>query len=101
MSTDPVEAAIRALVQALRDELAKQTKPANDDAPTYVTPAEYARARSISESTVRAAIREKRLEHIRIGRAVRIPTGATIGKNVVDEATERARLILMRGGKGR
>lgn len=78
-------------------------KPANEPAPEYVSPAEYARARSISESTVRAAIRENRLEHIRIGRAVRIPTTAAIGKKPIDErdVTERARLVLLGGGKGR
>ena len=89
-----LEQLIRKIV---RDELAK-AKPANDAAPEYVTALEYARARSISERTVRDAIRDGRLEHVRIGRAVRIPAGATIGPRV-DAVTERARLALFGTGK--
>lgn len=65
---------LRALI---RDELAKTPQPARADA---VTAAEYARRRSISVSTVRAAIREGRLEAVKIGRAVRISANAEIGK---------------------
>jgi excisionase family DNA binding protein len=83
----------------VRDELAKQATPANDET-EQLTVAEYARRWSLGQSTVRAAIREGRLEHVRIGRAVRIPAAAKIGKDV-DATTERARLILMRGGKAR
>lgn len=84
----------------VRDELAKAAKPANDEH-ERLTVAEYARRWSISTSTVRAAIREGRLQHSRVGRAVRIPAGARIGRSAVDEATERARLVLMHGGKVR
>lgn len=93
-----LEEMIRRIV---RDELAK-AKPANDDqAPALITVDEYARARSISESTVRIAIREKRLESKRIGRAVRIPATAEIQKRVPvkDELAARALRVLL-GGKG-
>lgn len=81
----------------VRDELGALKKPAND-APEAITVAEYARRYSISESTVRIAIREKRLEHVRIGRAVRVPSGARISPAVRD-ATDRARLRLLGGGR--
>jgi excisionase family DNA binding protein len=83
----------------VRDELAKQ--PANEDAPEYVTVAEYARARSISDGTVHTAIREKRLPSIKIGRARRVPAKVEIKPRAAsqDDATERARLVLLGGGK--
>lgn len=80
----------------IRDELSKHAKPANDET-EQLTVAEYARRWSLGQSTVRAAIREKRLECIRVGRAVRIPSGARIAKGAVDDATQRARLLLSRG----
>lgn len=92
-----LEELIRKIV---RDELAKAAKPANDET-EQLTVAEYARRWSISTSTVRAAIREGRLEHSRVGRAVRIPAGARIGRSAVDEITRKADLLLMRGGKAR
>lgn len=82
--------------QIVRDELAK-AKPANDAALEYLTVAEYARRLSVSERTVRDAIREGRLEHERIGRAVRVPSAAHIERRQ-DPATARARLVLL-GGK--
>lgn len=95
-----LEQLIRQIVRdVVRDELAKQ-KPANDVAPDLVTVAEYARARSISESTVRQAIRDGRLAVERIGRAVRIPADATI-RAAATTANEQAVLKLMRGGKVR
>ena len=61
----------------------------NAPAPALVTVAEYARARSISISTVRAAIREGRLAVERIGkRAVRVPANATIARPT--KPTDRA-----------
>ena len=88
----------------VREELAK-LQPANDSAPSeYVTVAEYARARSISESTVRQAIADKRIESILIGRSRRIPANASIAKRTVataDDFTARARLVLLGGGKAR
>lgn len=81
----------------VRDELGAQKKPANDVVEN-ITVAEYARRNSISESTIRHAIGEKRLECVRIGRAVRIPATARITPAVRD-ATDRARLRLLGGGK--
>ena len=91
----------RLIADAVARELDKRgVKPANEPA-THVTVAEYARARSISESTVRIAIREKRLPCIRIGRAVRIPSDVEIARRTTaeDAATARARSVLLRGGK--
>lgn len=88
-----LEQTIRALVTSIvRDELAKQ-QPANDGA---ITVAAYARRYAISERTVRDAIREGRLDHVRIGRAVRIPAEARIEPRV-DGKTARARLVLLGG----
>ena len=71
-----IEDHIRAIV---RDELSR-ARP--DTAPAFVTVAAYAAARSISPSTVRAAIREGRLDAERIGRAVRVSPTATIARAV-------------------
>jgi excisionase family DNA binding protein len=67
-----LESEIRRIV---REELART--PANDTAP-HITVAEYASRRQISESTVRIAIRERRLPCLRIGRAVRVPADSEI-----------------------
>lgn len=45
----------------------------------YVTVAAYAKAHSLSQSTVRVRIREERLDAIRVGRAVRVRADASIG----------------------
>lgn len=82
--------------QIVRDELAK-AKPANDE-PGHLTVAAYAARLSISERTVRDAIKDGRLEHVRIGRAVRIPAIARIEPRT-DLATKRARLALLGSGK--
>lgn len=95
MAVVTIEDLIRSIV---RDELAK-TKPANDDQTgEHLTVAAFARRLSISERTVRDAIRERRLEHVRIGRSVRIPAVARIEPRV-DEATKRARLTLLGSGR--
>ena len=83
--------------QVVRDELAKAKPQAT---PEHVTVDEYAKRWSISPSTVRAAIREQRLAVTRIGRAIRIDAAATISPPVRD-ATARARLRLMGGGRVR
>lgn len=75
-----LDAHVRALV---REELAAAL--ANRDAatgPVLVTMDAYARARSISLSTVRAAIRDGRLEAHRIGRAVRVRSTDEIAQPV-------------------
>lgn len=83
------------IAEAVARELDRRgIKPANDDG--HLTVAAYAARYSISERTVRDAIREGRLEHTRIGRAVRIPSGSTIGPRI-DEATQSARLTLLKG----
>jgi excisionase family DNA binding protein len=82
----------------VRDELAKQT-PANEER-EWLSVADYARKWSVSQSTVRDACREKRLEFERVGRAVRIPANAKIARERVDEVEARARLVLL-GGKAR
>lgn len=68
-----IEDELKKMVEA---EVARQlaaARPANDVAPPMlVTIAAYAAARSISTSTVRAAIREGRLEALKIGRATRV-----------------------------
>ena len=71
-----IEDHIRAIV---RDELSR-ARPST--APALVTVAAYAASRSISPSTVRAAIREGRLDAERIGRAVRVSPTATIARKV-------------------
>jgi excisionase family DNA binding protein len=89
------------LEQLIREAVAREldarglTKPANDT--DAITVAAYAARYSISERTVRDAIRDGRLEHVRIGRSVRIPSSAKIGAHV-DAETSRARLVLL-GGK--
>lgn len=74
-----IETLIRSIV---RDELARKS-PANDG---HITVADYAARRSISESTVRIAIREKRLPCLRVGRAVRVPADAEISPPVKTRA---------------
>jgi excisionase family DNA binding protein len=70
------DALIRAIV---RDELAK-ARPVNDPAPALVTIAAYAARRSISVSTVRAAVKDGRLPAQKVGRAVRVPADVEICK---------------------
>lgn len=89
------------LEQLIRDAVKRELdargirEPANDA--EAITVAAYAQRYSISERTVRDAIRDGRLEHVRIGRAVRIPSKARITERV-DAETSRARLVLL-GGK--
>lgn len=94
-----IEAGLRALVaEVVREELAKAT-PASS-APQLVTVAEYARRCSISQSTVRAAIREGKLAITRIGRSVRIAPAEKIYADDTDRsvaaATEHALRVLRR-----
>lgn len=70
-----------------------------------VTMATFARRRSISESTVRAAIRSGQLPAVKIGRAVRVRADAQIGKPAPslsassDADTPRARAARILGMK--
>lgn len=93
MST--LEEQLRETIRAIvREELAKAT-PANDGAP--LTVAEYAAHWKVSQSTVRAALRENRLTAIRIGRSVRVSATERIAPAANDKATERAMLRLLGG----
>lgn len=90
-----IEDLIRSIV---RDELAK-AQPAAD--PDNLTVAGYAAKWRISPSTVRAAIREKRLDVTRIGKAIRIEAGARIRSAAKLDATTRAQMTLLSGGRVR
>ncbi len=74
-----LEKTLQAMIEREVSRQLAAARPAND-APVCVTIAEYARARSISESTVRLAIREGRLPAQKIGRAVRIKPTDEIAK---------------------
>jgi excisionase family DNA binding protein len=82
---------LKALIrEVLREELATNSKPASAN---LVTVADYAAARSISASTVRKAIREKRLPSTKIGTAVRVPATAEI-KARKDRASRILELVV-------
>ena len=82
-----IEEQIRAIV---REELARLAE--RPQAPDLVTLRAYAAARGISVSTVRAAIREGRLEAYQIGRAVRVRPGDEIARPVrAREKVDRTR----------
>ncbi len=84
--------------EVVREELAR-AKPA-PITPAVVSVAAYARERSISESTVRKAIRDHRLDVVRIGSALRVPVAAVIGKRpVANDRTDRARARLLGTGR--
>ena len=89
------------IADAVARELDKRGIRPSNDVPEHLTVAEYARRWSLAESTVREAIREKRLVVTRVGRLIRIAADAKIAKKSNDGATERARLLLLGGGKGR
>jgi excisionase family DNA binding protein len=89
------------LLAKLVDERVRAALAEREHSPDAITVTEYARRWSISKSTVRAAIREGRLEAVHIGRAVRIPADAKIGRRAPRDRTERARLALLRGGRVR
>lgn len=73
------ELVLRTLVRQEVDK-ALAAQPKSPVAPEHITVAEFAKRRSISTSTVRKAIRAGRLAAIRIGRSVRVPINATIGR---------------------
>jgi excisionase family DNA binding protein len=66
----------RVVRKVMREREEFTTAPADE----LVTMATFARQRSISESTVRAAIRAGRLPAVKIGRAVRVRADAQIGE---------------------
>ena len=74
--------ALRAEVAALRDQRSGRAD--------MITIADYARARSISVSTVRAAIREGRLRSTHVGRAVRVPANLEIAPRPTESEPARS-----------
>lgn len=89
---------ILAELQAIRTELADL----RGERAKYITVAEYAAARSISVSAVRAAIRSGRLPKVHSGRAVRVPADVEIAAvEKAATAIERAerKLGLVQGGR--
>jgi excisionase family DNA binding protein len=86
--TNPAQPSIEDLVRVLvRDEvqreLAKVPALQAPAASPFVSVAAYAKARSISVSTVRNAVREGRLPAMKIGSAVRVKSDAEIGTSVI------------------
>jgi hypothetical protein len=96
----------RLLRQLIREEMRAALAEVADGrsgGARYVSVKTYAEARSISPSTVRQAMRDGRLEPMRVGRSVRVQADAEIASRStkLDNATDRAeqRLGLVRGGK--
>ncbi len=80
-----IDDAIRELVrEEIHAALAKTVAP---QLATYVTIPDYAKARSISISTVRSAIRAGRLPAMKIGTAIRVRSDVEIGASVIPTAT--------------
>ena len=69
--SDRVEAAIRALVDALRDELARAT-PANDTTSEYLSVAEAAAFARFTPGTIRRWVRAGELTRHEAGSRVRV-----------------------------
>ena len=71
------------LEEKVRAEVARQLAaapaPAAND-PEWVTVEAYAAKRSISETTVRAAVKARRLEAMKFGRALRVRADVEIGR---------------------
>jgi excisionase family DNA binding protein len=71
----------------------------------HVSVKDYADARSIATSTVRAAIKSGRLPSIKVGRAVRVPADVEIATKTATPASDdptalaERRLGLVRGGR--
>lgn len=98
-ANEALAAALRPLVAELvREELARR-EPDAGGTPKHVTVVEYATARSISASTVRAAIREGRLPTLRVGRAVRIRADVEIATRSDVRSRAARRLGLIAGGR--
>jgi excisionase family DNA binding protein len=90
---DPLLAAIRALV---REEIERALAAK----PGLVTIDEFAASKSLSPTTIRAAIREGRLAATKIGRSVRIAADATIGTPIKrrELTSQRAHILAIAGG---
>lgn len=79
------------LRKIVREELRAELDARATATPKQITAAAYAELHGISLTTVRVAIREGRLPAVRIGRAVRVPADAVIGKPV------RAKPLMIEG----
>ena len=104
---DPsIEELIRALVrEELQRELANRATSSKPPE-TYVSVSAYAKARALSVSTVRNAIRDGRLPAMKIGTAVRIRSDEPIGRPVTPSApaptaSQIAERIIAKQHKGR
>jgi excisionase family DNA binding protein len=76
-----LETALEAMIErVVRKVMREREEIAPAPAEELVTMATFARRHSISESTVRAAIRNGHLPAVKIGRAVRVRADAQIGK---------------------
>jgi hypothetical protein len=97
-----LEAVLRSLVAELVAAEVKRTLAESKPIALEITIDAYAAARSISPSTVRAAISAGRLPAIRYGRAVRVPANVEIGTRAsvvapIENDELFARRVLRRG----
>lgn len=79
---------LRAELVAALDLTGREAPPSR-----HLTVAAFAASRSIGKSTVRRAIREHRLEVVRVGRAVRVPADAVIAASARTTAYAAMRKI--------
>lgn len=73
----------KVLEEMVRKEVARQlgdARPPAANDPEWVTVEVYAAKRSISETTVRAAVKAKRLDGMKFGRALRVRADQEIGR---------------------
>lgn len=96
--TDVLDSLRTFIAQVAREEIAKE-RAANANVPELVTIAAYAARMSLSESTVRKAVADGRLDHERIGRTIRISATAKIAPRAHRPA-DRAMATLLRGRVG-
>ncbi len=92
--------------RVVREEVRAALSAGDGGSPRLVTVAQYAKARSISVSSVRAAIRDGRLDVRRIGRAIRIEMQADIRSRAdaparADTEGRAARVLGLVAGGGR
>ena len=95
-----LEKSLRDMVRSLIVEELRNAAPPPAE---HISVNAYARRWSLSPTTVRRAIADKRLPAQRIGRAVRVRADAKIERrtteNAAQRAAERADLALVSGGK--
>lgn len=84
-------------LESIITEIVRRELAATRTAPALLTVEEYAEHWKLSESTVRHAIAQGRLEVTRNGRSIRIEAIAAITRKPRDRR-ERTRLALLRGG---